>query len=240
MPRILLVEDHPDFAAALKRSLAAEEDLEIVKHASYVAEVKDYISATNMQEVDCVLLDLHLPREKNDRTTDPMAGLHLLKEMRQTYSFWGTIIILTSSQELQDGQRALQLGCDGYLCKNTKLSELKDLVAELKAALRGNVILVSSKMRHVFMREEISAKEARLMDLLLNGKSWSEIARELSYVSSKAAANMGDRVFDKLISMDARERLAAEGVKVKKRELALEIWKKRGEGSSSEAASSKV
>jgi hypothetical protein len=95
-------------------------------------------------------------------------------------------------------------------------------------------------MRHVFMREEISAKEARLMDLLLNGKSWSEIARELSYVSSKAAANMGDRVFDKLISMDARERLAAEGVKVKKRELALEIWKKRGEGSSSEAASSKV
>lgn len=90
------------------------------------------------------------------------------------------------------------------------------------------------------MREEISAKEARLMDLLLMGKSWLEISRELGYVSSKAAANMGDRVFDKLIIMDERERLAAEGVKVKKRQLALEIWKRRVEGSNSEAASSKV
>jgi len=95
--------------------------------------------------------------------------------------------------------------------------------------MRGNVILVASQMRHVFMREDISAKEALLMDSLLMGKKWSQIARELSYSSAKAAANMGDRIFDKLITPDDSQR--ADG-KIKKRILAMEIWKKRMKKSS--------
>ena len=229
MTRVFIVEDHPDFAAALKRAIQDEEDLQIVEHASCVQEVRDFMERTRMKEIDCVLLDLQLPHSKVDRKTDPMAGLHLLKEMRQTYQFFGRIIVLTSSQSAADGQRALQAGCDGYLCKSTKVTELKTLVTELKMAMRGNVILVASQMRHVFMREDISAKEALLMDSLLMGKKWSQIARELSYSSAKAAANMGDRIFDKLITPDDSQR--ADG-KIKKRILAMEIWKKRMEKSS--------
>jgi DNA-binding NarL/FixJ family response regulator len=224
MTRILLVEDHPDFASALQRAFKGDEDLQVVKHADCVQDARDYMEKTRMEEVDCVLLDLQLPHSKDDRETDSMAGLHLLREMRQSYRFYGTIIVLTSSQSLADGQRALQAGCDGYLCKNTKVMELKNLVTELKMAMRGNVILVASQMRHVFMREDISAKEARLMDLLLMKKKWGQIARELSYSSAKAAANMGDRIFDKLITPDDHERAAG---KIKKRLLALEIWKRR-------------
>jgi DNA-binding NarL/FixJ family response regulator len=148
--------------------------------------------------------------------------------MRQTYRFYGTIIVLTSSQSAADGKRALAAGCDGYLCKQAKVAELKHLVTELKMAIRGDVILVASQMRHVFMREEISAKEARMLDLLAQGKSWAEIARELSYKTSKAAANVGDRVFDKLLTPQEQAMLAASYKK--KRHFAVNLWLKRAGG----------
>jgi hypothetical protein len=85
--------------------------------------------------------------------------------------------------------------------------------------------MVSSEMRHVFFREDISAKEARLMDLLSQGKGWSEISHDLGYKTAKAAANIGDRIFDKLLTMDDRQRLEEKGQK--KRYRAVEIWKSR-------------
>jgi DNA-binding NarL/FixJ family response regulator len=224
MTRVLLVEDNPDFAELLKKAFKGDETFQVVKHADCVQDARDYMESTRMAEVDCVLLDLQLPHSKNSSQVDAGAGLELLKQMRDGFRFFGTIIVLTSSQELSDGQKALQFGCDGYLCKNTRVTELKNLVMELKMALRGEVILVASQMRHVFMREDISAKEARLLDLLLAEKTWGEIAQELSYSSSKNAANVGDRIFDKLIPPDRAMEMAG---KVKKRELALEIWRER-------------
>ena len=63
------------------------------------------------------------------------------------------------------------------------------------------------------------------MDLLSQDRSWAEIAQALNYKSSKAAANVGDRIFDKILTEDDRKRLMDNGVK--KKELALEVWRAR-------------
>ncbi len=225
MTRILLIEDDRDFANVLTRALKAEKDFEIVDTLRSERTARDFLSGDQLKEVDCVLLDLQLPFEEGDQSVNSLAGLQLLEHMRQEQKFYGTIIVLTNSRSAQDGQRALAGGCDGYLCKRGKISEIPDMVTELKMAIRGDVILVARQMRHVFIREDISAKEARMLDLLSYGKSWAEIARELGYKTPKAAANIGDRVFDKLLPPEEIERAAREGLK--KRHLALELWQSR-------------
>lgn len=225
MPRILIVEDDPDFAAILLRALDREEDLEVVKVIASEHEAMTHIKSSALADIDCVLLDLQLPFQPGERSVNSMAGLRILEELRHHQRFYGTIIVLTSSKATQDGERALAGGCDGYLCKRAKISDVPAMLAELKMAIRSDVIMVSSQMRHVFLRDDISAKEARLMDLLSTGRTWAEIARELSYKTPKAAANVGDRIFDKLLTPQDAKDLADKGMK--KRQRALEIWLSR-------------
>src|SRR4030095_1185989 len=133
------------------------------------------IKSTRLEGVDAVLLDLQLPYLKGDRTVNSMAGLRILEELRHRQRFYGTIIVLTNSKAAADGERALAGGCDGYLCKRARISDIPSMLAELKMALQGDVIMVASQMRHVFIREDISSKEAKLMDLLSMGRGWAEI-----------------------------------------------------------------
>ncbi|MBS1957639.1 MAG: response regulator [Cyanobacteria bacterium SZAS-4] len=225
MTRILIIEDDEDFASILQECLEEEPDLEIVRVINNENDALQFIRSEEFAGIHCVLQDLRLPRAAHDSTVSASAGIRLLQEMRQTANFYGTVIILTSSRDAEDGKRALTSGCDGYLCKNTRTADMLTMLNELKVAIRGQVILVSNEMRHVFFRNEISPKEARLMELLSHGKSWSKIASELGYSTSKAAANIADRIFDKILSSSDRKLMEESGAK--KREKAMEVWNLR-------------
>jgi DNA-binding NarL/FixJ family response regulator len=229
MTAILIIEDDEDFAVILKRALEQDPDLSVVGVITTEEQAFSRIRSTKLADCNCVLLDLQLPKSDGDRTVNSMAGLRILEELRHRQRYYGTIIVLTNSRAPADGQRALSAGCDGYLCKRARISEIPEMLNELKLAIRGDVILVSRPMRHVFIREDISAKEARLLDLLNEGKGWAEIARELSYKTPKAAANIGDRIFDKLLTPEDQQIVANTGGK--KRLAALQIWQSRRPGS---------
>lgn len=225
MTRILIIEDDEDFALILRRALEQDPSLKVVDVIGTQEQALSRVRANKLEDCDCVLLDLQLPNSPGDRTTNSMAGLRILEELRQQQRYYGTVIVLTNSRAPADGQRALAAGCDGYLCKRARISEIPEMLAELKLAINGDVILVSRPMRHVFIREDISAKEARLLDLVSEGKGWADIARELGYKTPKAAANIGDRIFDKLMTPEDQKTLSAEGIK--KRHLAVKIWQSR-------------
>lgn len=231
MIRILIIEDDEDFSDILKECLEEDSDIKVVQVISTEQEARDAIRDGILKDVDCVLTDLQMPAMRGDRRVETRAGLRLIEEMRTHQRYYGTIIVLTNSRELADGQRALAAGCDGYLCKYAPLSDVPSMITELKMALRGNVVVVSREMRHVFFRDDISAKEARLMDLLCAGQGWGEIAQELGYKTAKAAANVGDRIFDKLLTMEDKQEVEAAGSK--KRLKAVEIWKNREHAKSS-------
>lgn len=225
MTQILIIEDNEDFATILRRALEQDQDLKVVDVIGTEEQALAHIRSDRLSQCDCILLDLQLPRSPGDRSVNSMAGLRILEDLRQRQRYYGTIIVLTNSKAPSDGQRALAGGCDGYLCKRARISEIPEMLTELKLAIRGDVILVSRPMRHVFIRDDISAKEARLLDLLSEGKGWAEIARELGYKTSKAAANIGDRIFDKLLTPEDQHSVAAEGSK--KRLAAVKIWQSR-------------
>lgn len=225
MTKILIVEDDEDFSGILKRVIEQDGEMSVVNVINCEEEALKMVRSPEVHQCDCVLLDLQLPFRVGDKTVSSLAGIRILEELRHQQGFYGTIIVLTNSKAPADGQRALAAGCDGYLCKRAKISEVPQMLQELKMAIKGEVILVSTPMRHVFIRDDINAKEARMMDLLSCGKSWAEIARELGYKTPKAAANVGDRVFDKLLTPQDAQKVAAEGSK--KRHKALEIWNSR-------------
>lgn len=225
MTKILIVEDDEDFAMILRRAIEHDPDLEVVDVIGSYEEAVNYIKSPALANCDCVLLDLQLPKSPGDRTVNSLAGIQILEQLRHTYNFYKTVIVLTNSKAQADGERALAAGCDGYLCKRARIADVPSMLTELKMAIRGDVIIVAAQMRHVFLRDDISAKEARMLDLLSQGKGWSEIAQELGYKTSKAAANIGDRVFDKLLSPQDLALVAAEGGK--KRLKAVEVWQSR-------------
>jgi DNA-binding NarL/FixJ family response regulator len=222
---ILIIEDDADFANILRRVIEQDEELKVIKTINCEQDALKEVKSPSIHDCDCVLLDLQLPYSQGDKTVSSLAGIRILEELRHQQGFYGTIIVLTNSKAQADGQRALESGCDGYLCKRARISEIPEMLAELRMAIKGEVILVTSMMRHVFIRDDISAKEARLLDLLGSHKSWAEIARELGYKTPKAAANVGDRIFDKLLTPQDQQKLSVEGTK--KRQKALEIWQSR-------------
>ena len=223
--KILVVEDDEEFSTMLRSIIETDGEMEVIRVINNEEEALKMARSPEVHQCDCVLLDLQLPFRHGDKTVSSLAGIRILEELRHQQGFYGTIIVLTNSKAPADGQRALAAGCDGYLCKRAKISEVPQMLNELKMAIKGEVILVSTPMRHVFIRDDINAKEARMMDLLSCGKSWAEIARELGYKTPKAAANVGDRVFDKLLTPADAQKVAAEGSK--KRHKALEIWNSR-------------
>ncbi|MBY0356655.1 MAG: response regulator [Candidatus Obscuribacterales bacterium] len=225
MTKILIIEDDDDFSNILQMVIEQDDELQVVDVVDCEEKALQFVQTPDIHQVDCVLLDLQLPFRNGDSSISSLAGIRILEELRHRQNFYGIIIVLTNSKAAADGQRSLAAGCDGYLCKRAKISEVPGMLSELKMAIKGEVILVATQMRHVFIRDDISAKEARMLDLLSYGKSWSEIAHELGYKTSKAAANIGDRLFDKLLNPQDLHKIAEEGLK--KRHKALEIWQSR-------------
>lgn len=115
--RILLIEDHPPLAEAvkdaLKRAGFTVDHAGSAQHAREMAGLADYA---------LVLLDLGLPDGD---------GLHLLAELRGDGR--APVIILTARDQLNDRVAGLDGGADDYIVKPVDMPEL---VARCRAVLR--------------------------------------------------------------------------------------------------------
>lgn len=224
MFNVVVIEDDLDFAEILQESLESDPTYRVLALCQSEASALSWIASADLGGLDCALVDLVLPKEDGDKEAKSISGIRIVQELRQNSDFNGVIIVLTNSKQLEDGQRALQAGCDGYLCKHAPMDEVEQMLEELKLAMHGNVLLFSREMRHVFMREELSSKEAKLMELIHEGSSWAEIAKSLNYSSANAAATVGYRVFDKILRNDLKTESTSNE---NKRSKALEKWRAR-------------
>ncbi|MEZ2408473.1 DNA-binding response OmpR family regulator [Bosea sp. OAE752] len=116
--RILLVEDEPEMAAALRAALG--QNGMVVDHASSLAEGEEAVAASVHS---AVLLDRNLPDGD---------GLTLLASLRARKST-APVIVLTARGELGERIRGLDVGADDYLAKPFAVEEL---LARLRAVLR--------------------------------------------------------------------------------------------------------
>lgn len=129
-------------------------------------------------------------------------GLRLVQRIRRRANDTA-ILVLTMHREPAVVTRALEAGADGYLLKDTAPDEL---VAAAGAVMRGRpylshglateVVLHGARQRRA-PRPVMTPREAEILELLSDGKSYALIAEELS-LSYKTIANTASQLKAKL------------------------------------------
>ena len=121
--RLLVVEDEPRLAAALRRGLAAE---------GFVVETTaDGVTGLEMArhgDFDAIVLDIMLPR---------MSGYDVVRTLRKEEN-WVPVLILSAKDGEYDEADGLDCGADDYL---TKPFSYVVLLARLRALLRRGVTI---------------------------------------------------------------------------------------------------
>jgi two-component system OmpR family response regulator len=120
--RVLLVEDDPRMAAAIRRGLKAEGI--IADLAPSGAQALDLVAAN---EFDAVVLDVMLPDAD---------GFEVCRRLRSD-EVWVPIIMVTARDSIEDRVQGLDEGADDYLTKPFSLAEL---LARLRALARRGPI----------------------------------------------------------------------------------------------------
>ena len=116
--RILMIEDNTELALSVKEGL---ENIGFHVDTAYTGE--DGEAKADINEYDCLLLDLNLPDKD---------GLLILKALRDAGKDV-PIIIMTARDEIEERAYGLDLGADDYVTKPFHLVELR---ARIQAAIR--------------------------------------------------------------------------------------------------------
>lgn len=131
--KILLIEDNPADARLMKEGLRALD----LRHQLVVASDGDQAMAVllNTSRPDLILLDINLPRRD---------GLAILKLIRSTPKVAPTpVIILSSSSNPDEVQRAYAYGANAYICK--PVSNFFDMIGDLDRFWLKRAILPSTR-----------------------------------------------------------------------------------------------
>jgi len=127
---ILLVEDNPSDVELTLRALKKAKLANPIHVASDGEEALEFIFATGAyadrdpkQTPKVVLLDLKLPK---------ISGLEILEKLRQDERTKPLpVVVLTSSREAPDVQRAYALGVNSYIVKPVDFDKFAEAVAEV-------------------------------------------------------------------------------------------------------------
>jgi two-component system nitrate/nitrite response regulator NarL len=118
--RVLIADDHPLFAEALRVTLATDSRLEVVGVARDGTEAVELAKAL---DPDVVLMDISMPGMDGFEATQALRGLDPD----------ACILILTGSNSRLDIDRARQTGASGYV---TKDRIALDLVPAIHSVMR--------------------------------------------------------------------------------------------------------
>ena len=176
--RMLLVDDNILFRKGAAAILAARADVEIVGEAGDGLEA---IAHARETVPDIILMDIHMPK---------CNGLDAVKAIKSEMPHV-RIIMLTVSDDERDLFTAIKNGADGYLLKNLEpqqLFEMLDGMSRGEAPISGtlatkilNEFRQPGKSDHATeSRNELTAREIQVLELIVQGATNREIAVALS------------------------------------------------------------
>lgn len=193
--RVLIVDDHAMLRRGLKFFLKGFDDLELVGEVSCA---KEAISLCAEIQPDVVLMDMVMP---------DMNGAEATRILRDAHPDL-QVIALTSFQEQDLVEQALQAGAIGYLLKNVSAEEL---AAAIREAHAGRSILApeatealinATRQRSGQVDYGLTDREQQVLALLVEGLSNAEIAERL--VVSVATAKFHVRGILTKLGVDSR------------------------------------
>jgi CheY-like chemotaxis protein len=129
-PTVLVVEDNPTDVMLIRRAFSKANvgnPLQIIRDGDeavqYLAGEGVFTDRTAYPLPAVMLLDLKLPRR---------SGLEVLQWVRgQTALRRLPVVVLTSSNQSQDVNRAYDLGANSYLVKPVEFDDLRDMLGKV-------------------------------------------------------------------------------------------------------------
>ncbi len=191
MTKVAVVDDHGVVLAGLKFVLSRAEGMEVVATAE---SAEDILGFYEKAKPDVLLLDIRMPS---------VSGLDALETLRKSHPD-AKVAMLTTSELEEDIFRALKLGANGYIPKDSRPAEIAKAVREIASGGR----YIPEDIQRIFdMRQgvkSLSAREISIIQLAAKGFSSPEVAEMLG-ISVNSVKTHFRHIFEKMDVSDRTE-----------------------------------
>ena len=161
--RVLLAEEQSLVRGALIALLNAEPDIEVVAECATGTEA---VALAQQQPIDVALLDIEMPG---------LNGIDAAKELAGNRC---RCLIVTTFGKAGYVKRAMEVGVDGFIVKDTPPEELADAIRRVHVGLR--VIDPTLAQESLLTPDNpLSERETEVCQQLFEGKSYVSIAKAL-------------------------------------------------------------
>lgn len=190
---IMIADDHSMVREGIKQLLELDGDIVVTAEASNGQMCIDTLDET---QTDVLLLDINMPN---------MNGLQVLQYLRD-HKRKVKVLILTIHNEVEYLIRAVEIGVDGYVLKDSDSSVLKKAIfsiykgevfiqPELAPLLKVKMDAKNSKLDTY--EDSLTKREIEVLKLISEGLFNKEIAYMLS-ISEKTVKNHVSNIFKKI------------------------------------------
>jgi len=189
---VMIADDHSLIREGLKQLLEFDGTIKVVCEASNGVECLDKLHTFNP---DVLLLDINMPE---------MNGIEVLKKMKEDQSQI-KVLILTVHNETDYLMKAVDIGVDGYILKDSESQELKKAIKAVKDGenyIQPSLIpaLNNQLVNRDTDKDKISSLTNRELEVLVqvaNGMFNKEIATNLN-ISERTVKNHISNIFKKI------------------------------------------
>jgi DNA-binding NarL/FixJ family response regulator len=172
---ILLADDHRMVREGLKQLLETDSEINVVAEAG---DGYECLNLTNKTKPDIVLLDINMPN---------MDGIQVLNIMKQQKMLC-KVIVLTIHNEIEYLVKALEIGCDGFILKDSDFDTLKKAIFSVYSGetyIEPSLmpLLNSSLAERDVLKEKVSdltRREMEVLKMIASGAFNKEIALTLN------------------------------------------------------------
>lgn len=190
--KIMIADDHSMIREGLKNLLELDGDIEVIAEA---VDGRDCLDKLENYKPDVLLLDINMPK---------MNGLEVLKELKAN-RMKIKVLVLTVHNETEYLMKAVDIGINGYVLKDSESSELKKAIFSIVAgetyiqpslipALNAKRIERNEDEEKI---DELTRRELEVLKLLAVGMYNKEVAEKLE-ISERTVKNHVSNIFKKL------------------------------------------
>lgn len=190
--KVMLADDHVLMREGIRQLLEFDGSIEVIAEANNGAECLEKLQQMKPQ---VLLLDINMP-EKN--------GIQVLEEIKKK-EIDVKVLILTVHDEIEYLIKAVDIGVDGYILKDSESAELKkaiNTVVSGESYIQPKLVPSLNKrlVTRDIEREKIDVLTKREMEVLIqvaNGMFNKEIAISLN-ISERTVKNHISNIFKKI------------------------------------------
>lgn len=189
---VVITDDHKMMREGIRQLLELDGDIEVIGEAKDGEECLEILPEL---KPDVLLLDINMPN---------MNGIEALKEIKKK-KYDVKVLMLTVHNEVEYLLKAVDIGVDGYILKDSDSSELKNAIFSVyndKNFIQPSLIpLLNSKMisrdNDKVKIESLTKRELEILILLSEGMFNRQIA-EICDIRERTVKNHISNIFKKI------------------------------------------